>query len=284
MSQSSGKEIVGWFTMNGRHVPIYSGENTSDAIKRSVAEFNADKRDFDIAKNKTQADQLNGKPQIDENSPLQSLNEDEKSKLKSKLSDLKLQRKAFYEKHFDSDSGELDDIKNLKKWNALNDDIADAQYDLQVAMPPVMLDESKWKSDISALSRQEAITVRKDMLKNKNLYKAMSIAEIGSSFGDYTHDTEVDTLYRKDKGIYDTFDATRKMLKTKYGDEMTLYRAGTSATKKPTLNMTSTKTNANQYAKIYGTKVTAKKVKIDDILAVNISRNGGYEEFIVIQK
>ena len=74
------------------------------------------------------------------------------------------------------------------------------------------------------------------------------------------------------------------MLRKKYGDEMTLYIAGTAQTDKTTQNMTSTKQNAEQYAKIYGSKVSSEKVPINDILAVNISRTGGYEEFIVLNR
>ena len=30
------KKIVGWFTMNGKHVPVFEGESKEDAVKRSV--------------------------------------------------------------------------------------------------------------------------------------------------------------------------------------------------------------------------------------------------------
>lgn len=31
------KKVVGWFTMNGKHIPIFEGESKADAVKRSVS-------------------------------------------------------------------------------------------------------------------------------------------------------------------------------------------------------------------------------------------------------
>ena len=32
------KKVVAWFTMNGKHIPIYEGESKDDAVKRSVTQ------------------------------------------------------------------------------------------------------------------------------------------------------------------------------------------------------------------------------------------------------
>lgn len=58
------REVVDWFTMNGKHIPIFEGESKQDAINRSVADVNEDKRAVDMAKNKQVADKLNGKISI----------------------------------------------------------------------------------------------------------------------------------------------------------------------------------------------------------------------------
>ena len=55
------KEPTGWITVNGKHVPVYDGESEQDAFNRAVAKSNSDKREKDIARNKEQADKLNGK-------------------------------------------------------------------------------------------------------------------------------------------------------------------------------------------------------------------------------
>ena len=45
------RKVVGWFTANGKHIPIFDGGPT----------FAEKKKDSDIAKAKEQADILNGK-------------------------------------------------------------------------------------------------------------------------------------------------------------------------------------------------------------------------------
>ncbi len=57
MAQQEGE----WITVNGRHIIIGSGESREEAINRSIANKNADKKNEQIAKNKEQADKLNGK-------------------------------------------------------------------------------------------------------------------------------------------------------------------------------------------------------------------------------
>lgn len=56
------KEPIGWFTMNGRHVPLYEGESKADAIARATKESvkkqqenikkNEDQKEKDLTKNK----------------------------------------------------------------------------------------------------------------------------------------------------------------------------------------------------------------------------------------
>ena len=58
------REVVDWFTMNGKHIPIFEGESKQDAINRSVADRNEAKKAVDIARNKQVADELNGKVSI----------------------------------------------------------------------------------------------------------------------------------------------------------------------------------------------------------------------------
>lgn len=46
----SEKKITGWFTINGKHIPIYEGESKKDALNRSVAKQNENKKNSDIEK------------------------------------------------------------------------------------------------------------------------------------------------------------------------------------------------------------------------------------------
>ena len=176
--------------------------------------------------------------------------------------------------------------EDVAKFKNLTKQLNETEFQLYKQLSPVVKEE-KWKGgDITVLSREDAITVRNDMMKNKQLYLAIQEAARGIEYVDgKTLDTAVDTLYKSNpQSVYRVFSNTRKLLGDKYGSEMTLYRAATSATNKSTLNMTSTRANAEQYRQIYGTKITPVKIKISDILAVNISRSGGYEEFIVLNK
>lgn len=55
------REIKDWITVNGKHIPIFDGESKQDAINRSIAKDNEDKKKSDIAKSQAERDKLNGK-------------------------------------------------------------------------------------------------------------------------------------------------------------------------------------------------------------------------------
>ena len=57
------KKVVDWFTMNGKHIPIYKGESKEDAVNRAIADKNESIKQEQIAKNKAEADKLNEKSQ-----------------------------------------------------------------------------------------------------------------------------------------------------------------------------------------------------------------------------
>lgn len=60
----SEKKVVSWFTMNGKHIPIYEGESKDDAVRRSVVLDNEAKKQADIKRNKEEADKLNNKKSL----------------------------------------------------------------------------------------------------------------------------------------------------------------------------------------------------------------------------
>lgn len=59
----SEKKVIDWFTMNGKHIPIYEGESKQDALNRSIAKHNEDKKQSDIEKSQAERDRLNQKKQ-----------------------------------------------------------------------------------------------------------------------------------------------------------------------------------------------------------------------------
>lgn len=40
---SASKKAVGWFTMNGKHIPLFEGESKEDAVKRSISKGKEDR-------------------------------------------------------------------------------------------------------------------------------------------------------------------------------------------------------------------------------------------------
>lgn len=60
----SERKIVDWFTMNGKHIPIFEGESKQDAINRSIARDNEDKKNKDIENAKKQAEKAAGKSSL----------------------------------------------------------------------------------------------------------------------------------------------------------------------------------------------------------------------------
>lgn len=55
------REIKGWITVNGKHLPIYDRESKQDVYNKAVAKSNEDKKEKDIKRNKEQVDKLKGK-------------------------------------------------------------------------------------------------------------------------------------------------------------------------------------------------------------------------------
>lgn len=50
------KKPTGWFTMNGKHVPIYEGESKVDAVKRAMSQTKKTVNDNEDAKEKQISD------------------------------------------------------------------------------------------------------------------------------------------------------------------------------------------------------------------------------------
>ena len=42
------REVKGWFTLNGKHIPIFEGESKQDAVNRSIAKDNEDLKNKQI--------------------------------------------------------------------------------------------------------------------------------------------------------------------------------------------------------------------------------------------
>lgn len=207
------------------------------------------------------------------------------------LDELRAERQSLAQEYLDfvnshtDENNELHNEKDIQTLLKMQEKLDEVEYQLYAQLQPTVKEE-KWKGQgITDLSRDEAAVVRQDMMKNKDMYMAIASAQHGVAYGSLTNDTAVDAMYRANPDkTYKVFEPTRNMLRQKYGDTVTLYRVPTAQTSKPTVNMTSTRANAEQYARLYGGKVQSFKIPVKDVLAVNVSRTGGYEEFIVLNR
>lgn len=75
----SDKKVVSWFTMKGKHIPIYEGESKDDAVRRSVVLDDEAKKQADIKRNKEEADKLNSKKPSKETATTQTQSEHKKA-------------------------------------------------------------------------------------------------------------------------------------------------------------------------------------------------------------
>ena len=112
------KEIIGWFTVHGHHYPIYEGESNEDAFNRAVAKKNEDIKSSQIAKNKEQADTLNGKTIRQKNA--EALGLDYKKEGEALIKEFKAKAdslaKMQYEYSATHKESIYDKIKETRKW------------------------------------------------------------------------------------------------------------------------------------------------------------------------
>lgn len=105
--------------------------------------------------------------------------------------------------------------------------------------------------------------------------------------------TPLDRQVSKSDEIYKAFEATRKLLRDKFGDTITLYRAEhvdeadrrVEEGSKTTLNWAS-KPQAELFLdEQFGKReIISKEIPVDDIVAVNVGTKGKYEEFVVVNR
>ena len=132
----------------------------------------------------------------------------------------------------------------------------------------------------STLSKDVVLAAQEDILKNEQVYLSIKESADGVSFD---ADTAIDDIINNKNtevtptDFYDAFSPTREALRKQYGDTVTLYRAQGMQKDKATTNWATTKDFALQF----GENVTSKEVPVDNVLAVNVTRDGKYHELIV---
>lgn len=160
--------------------------------------------------------------------------------------------------------------------------LTDEMHDIMFALAKPLTIEKISPADMrkSTLSPEVVMTAQHDLLKNKEVYTAITTAAAGVNFN---ANTPVDDIIagRNPKvsaeDLFQTFSATREALKKQYGEFVPAYRATGQQKTKPTENWATTPEFATQF----GSNVIQKNIPINKIVAVNVGLKGNYHELIV---
>ena len=156
----SEKQVKDWFTMNGKHIPIFEGESKQDAVNRSIAKDNEDKKQADIERNKKEADILNGKTDnskkskglsvdwveydgVDENGDWKEdyISDDEYRKKQIEYADILKNAGAFGDEYIDTQTA----VKNLD-WKYDSQMKYDWQHNLDALPHTPAVGLARWKN------------------------------------------------------------------------------------------------------------------------------------------
>ena len=236
-----------WVTINGRHVFVKNGQSPMDAFIRQEAKSEQQKQ--------VEKEQL----KQEANAKIEELNNFVKDN-------------AIYGQYMTGSQAE--------KYVQLNKEIDDIKFKLETEYYSEISEKNIKDDRLTGLTKSVYVQARKDDLKNKDIYDAMSDAAHGTHFN---ADTRVDDILngKNDKvtpqELYNTFSGTRKEIKKQYGDEITLYRVEGLQKSKATKNYGS----SVEYTKQYGDDVKKYNIKVKDIVAIWTNRKGTYEDIIV---
>ena len=133
----------------------------------------------------------------------------------------------------------------------------------------------------STLSPEVVMAAHQDLLKNKDIYTAITNAAAGVHLN---ANTPVDDIILglnpkvSASDLFHAFSSTREALRRQYGDSVPAHRAVGLQKSKPTENWATT----SDYAAQFGPRVVQKDIPIDKIVAVNVGLKGNYHELIVV--
>ena len=186
---------------------------------------------------------------------------------KARIEELKAETKTLAEKG-DLTKAEADRFQSL---------MAEMHGHRFEVVKPVTPD--KIKPVMSTLSPEATAAAYNDTIQNKEVFSAVASASDGVRFN---ADTAIDAIM-EGKGsvtagqLYHAYDNTRAAIRAQFGDTITLYRAVGEQKTKATSNWATTE----EFAKQFGDKVIKKEFPVEDIIAVNVTRNGKYHELVM---
>lgn len=260
-----------WRTVKGRRVFIAEGQSLSEAMEKSG------KFSKPVAKAEHFSKMRNKLSEVDEEAD-KSRKDKEKEELKAHLKDLVEQMNKFVAENAGT-NGELTE-EQRDVYTTYNKEISDLKYKLETEYFSEVSEKHIKSERLTGFEKEVYADARRNDLKNKAIYDALSEASWGATFNS---DTPVDDIMNgKNKNIsakelYDTFESTRQILRENHGDELTLYRVEGLQKQKATKNYGSSYT----YTKQYGADVKEYRIPTKDVVAIWTNRTGTYEDVIV---
>lgn len=148
------KKVIDWFTMNGKHIPIFDGESKGDAVNRSIAKDNEDIKQKQIAKHKEEVDKLSGKRLSGRDKKFESLGTDRDEVKKAIYNQTGMSPKALEQAVDDLDMEDIiDAVKQYRKSVSKN-------------KTPLQTDKKKLMDALNGKNQAEALSQISEYLKN----------------------------------------------------------------------------------------------------------------------
>lgn len=170
----------------------------------------------------------------------------------------------------------------------VQDEYLGVSFDLGIK--PASVDKVAPDNLFSTLSPETVVSAFNNRLTSKPVFKALRKDVMGSDLGETTNIDKI--LLNLDPNttpeeLYSTFDSTRNLLREEHGETIKLYRAQTeNFTDKPTQNWATTENFAKKFLEspgYEGAEIVSEEIPIEQIVAVNVNRNGSYHELIVVK-
>lgn len=170
----------------------------------------------------------------------------------------------------------------------VQDEYLNVSFDLGIK--PASVDVVVSNNPFSTLSPETVVSAFNSRLTSKPVYKALRKDVMGSDLGETTNIDKI--LLNLDptttpEELYSTFSSTRNLLREEHGETIKLYRAQTEKSMdKPTQNWATTENFVSKFLETpgyEGAQIVSKEIPIEQIVAVNVNRNGAYHELIVVK-
>ena len=121
------REVKGWFTLNGKHIPIFEGESKQDAVNRSIAKDNEDLKNKQIGVWQQKINEMNKNSKLYEKDPETGMLKSSKDKIdKMSVEELKKEMDAN-QKYIDKVTDEKSKAKHQRIQEYMKNKLAETE-------------------------------------------------------------------------------------------------------------------------------------------------------------